>query len=317
MKRQHRNPSLPARIAAWPAAMLLTIALAVTLIGRAGTQILTSEDLHVSTATNEEIVTAQMERMSDAVRDLAEEYHFDADRVIAALDRDEFLATDKALAEWWTRITTKGVLDNEIPAWSADSLLETIECSFDPEMIQEEQEIREIARGIGLLLEKTARRMQMPVRRTLIMLGFRYLDKRIDLPGIMRIAIRLPKAGIAACLLFAGLVALLMGRRIGTSLKYFGAATGGAGISCLAGLILIRSVNIRGMIRESSEGLANQMDAMMGTVTTEYILCATALLITGYVCLYLYVRRAGEHAVCGGNHEAGTNDLPDPLQQDP
>ena len=144
MSGQKRKPSAPARTAAWAFALLLTIALTGTLISHSCVRILMSEDLHVSSATDDKVVADQMERLSDAIRELSAEYYFDAGQVIAALDREEVIRADRETAVWWTRITAEGIMDDEIPAWSADSLLPVIEESLTAEKIPEGQDSAEM-----------------------------------------------------------------------------------------------------------------------------------------------------------------------------
>lgn len=313
MSGQKRKPSAPARTAAWAFALLLTIALTGTLISHSCVRILMSEDLHVSSATDDKVVADQMERLSDAIRELSAEYYFDAGQVIAALDREEVIRADRETAVWWTRITAEGIMDDEIPAWSADSLLPVIEESLTAEKIPEGQDSAETAQEIAYSLEKAARRTMMPVRKALITLGMRYLNKKTDLPGIIRMISAIPKTGAAACLLLAGIIALLTAGRIRTSLKYYGAAAGGAALSALFSMMLIKFQGIPDMIRESSEGLADQAVIMGQSSETEIMIAAAALLLISAACLILYNRKERKPEPHGESHEKKTSDLPDPV----
>ena len=306
MKRQYRNPSIPARIAAWIAALVLTFTMTLTLIGWTCVSILASEDLYVRTATDEDVVTGQMERVSSIIRELSVRYGFSADHVIAALDREEFAGADREMAQWWSRITTEGTMDPEVPAWSADSLLPVIEESLDPGMIPEDQYSTEVAQEIVFALEKEATRTMMPIRRTLITLGFRYLDKRIDMPGAIRLINSMPLAGLAVCILLAGLIALFSGRRIRTSLKYYGGAFGGAGLSAIFALIMIRHLGIIDMIRKSSESLADQIHIMTRSAETGYIIGIAVLLL-------VYTLKKADSITDGGAHEEKEGRSPDPV----
>lgn len=313
MNRQYRNPSVPARIAAWVTALAMTFAITLTLIGWTCVNILISEDLHVQTATNEYIVSGQMDRVSNTIRELSEKYGFSADNVISALNREEFISADREMAKWWSHITTEGVMSTEVPAWSANSLLPVIEESLVPEMMPEDQSSTEVAQEIGLALEKEAKRTMMPVRRTLITLGFRYLDKRIDIPGAVRLINKAPEAGAVICILLAGMIALLTGKNIRTSLKYYGGALAGAGISAAFALILIRHFGIMDMVRGSSKGLSDQISIMMRLAGTKYIMGIAILLAAGIICLLIYIRTKMDRTANGGTNETGKGHSPDPV----
>ena len=311
MSRQSKKPSVPARIAAWAATVLLAIALTGTVISQTSVRILTSEDLHINSAVNDEAVNGQMERLSGTIRELSAKYSFHAEEVIEALDRKEFINANREMAVWWTKMATTGVMDDEIPEWSSDSLLPVIEKSLIPEMIPEDQDSAEVAQEIGYSLEKAAKRMIMPVRRALVTIGMRYLNKKTDMPGIIRLITETPKTGIAVCFLLSGLIAFLTARKIRTSLKHYGAAFGGAGLITVFCMILIRQLGITDMIRESSEGFANQVSMMARSAETEIIIITAVLFLISATCLTVFNHRTGEPENHGGGHETKTSRTPD------
>lgn len=285
------RPALPARIAAWGIAFLLTVTLTVaTLSGPAAFhRILTNEELHIESATDDTVIREQMEKVAETVRDLAEEYAFSADDVISLLSREEFADINDRAARWWTRIVSEGIMD-EIPAWTANeavsaAVLDTLDTGRVPE-----DEREEIAKGITSEIEKTVNQTIMPFRKALVTMAVRYVNRKTDLPGIIRFISKVPQAAAVASLFLAGLIAFLLGKRIRFSLKYYGAAFAGAGLSALAGLLLVRSADIGGMIRASSERLEDQIQAMMKPVVTETWACAAALVVLGIICLLCYNR---------------------------
>ena len=317
MRRREIRPALIARIAAWGCAFLLTVTLAVTVLtGPAAlNRVFTSEDLHVRTATDESVIREQQEKVYGEIRELAEDYGFSAEEVIRMIPRKAFVSVNEQTARWWTRIVTEGAMD-EIPAWTAgEEITDAIAGSLSGETIPEEQE--ETAGGIAGEIEKAMNRTVMPFRKALVKLAVRYVSRKADIPGIIRFAAQIPLAGLAVSFLLAGVIALLLGKRIRWSLKFYGAAFAGAGISALAGIFLIRDADIGGMIRAASEGLNHQVQAMLGTVETEMIAAAAILCVLGIVCLVCYIREPARHGKHGGAYEKKKNHPPDPVAENP
>ena len=315
MRRKEIRPVLPARIAAWGCAFLLTVALAVTVLAgpAALNRVITSEDLHVRTATDESVIREQQEKVYGEIRELAEDYGFSADEVIRLIPREAFVSVNEQTARWWTRIVTEGAMD-EIPAWTAgEEITDVIAASLNGET--EEQE--ETAGGIAGEIEKAMNRTVMPFRKALVKLAVRYVSRKADIPGMIRFAAQIPAASFAVSFLLAGVIALLLGKRIRWSLKFYGAAFAGAGISALAGIILIREADIGAMIRAASEGLNHQVQAMLGTVETETIAAAVLLCVLGFVCLAFYIREPARHGKHGGAYEKKKNNPPDPVAENP
>ena len=313
MRDSEIRPALPARMLAWIIMFVLTVTLTVSALSgpAAANRIITSENLHVRTSTDESVIREQMDRVSGVIRDLAEDYSFSAEDVIAALSREEFETLNRETAEWWTRIVSEGVMD-DIPAWNVSpQMTKAITDTLDSDRDREET-----AKGIANEIEKAVNRTVMPLRKALVTLAVRYVSRKTDLPGIIRFVSGIPQIAVALSLFLTGLLALLLGRRVRFTLKYFGAASTGAGISAVAGIVLIRKADFDGMIRASSEGLDRQMRTMMSMVSLETWLAAGVLIILGIICLARYNHepvRKGKH---GGAHAKRKNNSPDPVPVD-
>ena len=296
MTNREIRPALPARIAAWGIAFLLTVTLTIAAIGgpAAYHRVLTNEELHVRIATDETTISEQIEKTAGEIREMAEEYSFSADAVISLLSREEFADINNQAAGWWTRIVSEGIM-NEIPAWKAnEQIISTIYNTLNrADMTDEERE--ETAKGIANEIEKTVNRTVIPFRKALVTLAVRYLNRKTDLAGAIRLVSRIPQIAVALCLFFSGLIAFLLGKRIRYSLKYYGAAFAGAGLSTLTGILMIRYIDISGMIRASSERLDYQVQLMMKAVETETWICAAALIVLGMICLICYNHCSGRH----------------------
>ncbi len=294
MTNREIRPALTARIAAWGIAFLLTVTLTIAAIGgpAAYHRVLTNEELHVRIATDETTISEQIEKTAGEIREMAEEYSFSADAVISLLSREEFADINNQAAGWWTRIVSEGIM-NEIPAWKAnEQIISTIYNTLNrADMTDEERE--ETAKGIANEIEKTVNRTVIPFRKALVTLAVRYLNRKTDLAGAIRLVSRIPQIAVALSLFFSGLIAFLLGKRIRYSLKYYGAAFAGAGLSTLTGILMIRYIDISGMIRASSERLDYQVQSMMKAVETETWICAAALIVLGMICLICYNHCSG------------------------
>ena len=294
MTNREIRPALPARIAAWGIAFLLTVTLTIAAIGgpAAYHRVLTNEELHIRIATDETTISEQIEKTAGEIREMAEEYSFSADAVISLLSREEFADINNQAAGWWTHIVSEGIM-NEIPAWKAnEQIISTIYNTLNrADMTDEERE--ETAKGIANEIEKTVNRTVIPFRKALVTLAVRYLNRKTDLAGAIRLVSRIPQIAVALCLFFSGLIAFLLGKRIRYSLKYYGAAFAGAGLSTLTGILMIRYIDISGMIRASSERLDYQVQLMMKAVETETWICAAALIVLGMICLICYNHCSG------------------------
>lgn len=309
MRKKEIKPALPARAAAWAVAFLLTITLTVTALGgpAAANRILTDETLHVRTATDESVIREQMEKVSGTVRELSEDYSFSADAVISAMNRDSFVEINRKTAEWWTGIVSNGLMD-EIPAWNADEeVLGAISDTLKPIPGQEETEREETVKEIATEIEKAVGRTVMPLRKALVTLAVGYASRKTDLPGLIRLASEIPLFAAAGSLFLAGLIAFLLGKKIRCSLKYYGAAFAGAGLSGLTGMILIRSADFGSMLRVTSQGLDRQLQAMMKTAAAETWAAAAGLLLAGIIFLACYNRNPDRKHLRGGAHEKKKN----------
>ena len=293
MKDKATKPALPARIAAWGIAFLLTVTLTIAALGgpAAYHRILTDENLHISIATDESVIAEQTDRIAARIRELAEDYGFDADEVIGEISREETEEINRQAAEWWTRIVSEGIMD-EIPVWTAyeqisQAVYDTMDQARYPDTDRDET-----AKGIVSEIEKVVTQTVMPFRKALVTVAVRYANRKIDLPGIIRFISEIPLIAGAMSLLFSGIIAFLLGKRIIVSLKYYGAAFAGAGLSSLAGILLVRTADISELIRAASERLDHQVQMMLNTVVTETWICTAVLFVAGMICLILYNQRS-------------------------
>ena len=279
-----------AKICAWILVFLLTAGLTVTVAGTLGVQALTNEELHIRAATDEGIIRGQMERILEEIDLLAEEYGFSAERVKETIREDEIRELNRETAIWWTRMITEGETESA-PKWKTGETTQAIYESMTgtrsgEEALSDSVEASEI-------IAKEVQTAVAPTREVLLITGVGYVNRRADIPAILRTAVESPMLGLVSCLLAAGLIALLAGGRIREGLKFFGTALAGTGISLVGCGIAVKIINMEGMIRKAAEGLANEYAALTRSVMWEGILLTAGLFIGGMLCLALYRRGTG------------------------
>ena len=316
MTNREKRPALPARIASWGITFLLTVTLTISVFGgpAAYHRILTNEELHVHAATEEPVIREQTEKIADTIREMAKDYSFSADAVISMLSSEELADINDQAARWWTRIVSDGIMD-EIPAWTAgEQMVSAVSDTLDMTKVPEDER-EETAKGIVNEIEKEVNRTVMPFRKALVTVAVRYVNRKTDLPGIIRLVSAVPVLAAAISLFFAGVIAFLTGKGIRFSLKYYGSALAGAGLSALAGILLIRNADIGTMIRAASDRLEHQVQAMLKSVIAETWICAAILFAAGMACLIIYnhepVQREKE-----GRHAKKENTTCDQIAKD-
>ena len=278
------------RCCAWIAAILLTATLSVTLLGAVAVHGMSSEDLHIRAATSDESVAEQTRQMSAYIAELAEDYGFSASETAAVITADELRNMDRKMAQWWTRIVNDGVME-PMPEWSSDDVRTAVGQSLDGSRIPAGMTPDETTAEITDLIQKRVREVTMPVRRTLIQKGFQFLRKRVNPSDALRFLTQGTLLAGGISLVLIGTIALLTGKRIRLSLRYFGAAAAGTALACLFACLLIQSADILPTIRETSQGLAIQVAYILKTITVETLIGVGVLFVGGIACLVLDIRR--------------------------
>lgn len=269
---------------AWVLTFLLAGCLAITILSVLTVQILTNAGLHLGVTTDGSVVDSQLEHIHENVDILAEEYGFSAEAVKKIISRDELLRVNREIAAWWTHLLSEGDTAT-MPRWYSPDLEETVASSMNRETSQIDPQT--IAADLTEIVERTV----FPLRETLLTTGMNLVNERADVPGVIRSVARIPLLGIVLSIAIAGLIALLMGRETDRSLKYYGTAVAGTGISVLAAMIILLYMGPKAMVADASRPLAGEIGALLGKIGWEAGLGALLLLSVGYVCLIVYRRR--------------------------
>ena len=108
---------------------------------------------------------------------------------------------------------------------------------------------------------------------------------RFDLREATALLKLLPWLGGAACLLLAGLIALMMSRKIQTAGQYIGGSLSACGLLMIGTLLLFRQLNLDRSIGEASLALQTQYLHLARIIRAEVIGGAIVLLILGGVAM--------------------------------
>ena len=235
-------------------------------------------------APNRGVTALQTGMIRERVTELAGLYGFSADNVLALLDDGKIGEMTRQASGWWS-----GILKNGTPGTGPDLQARDLEQALlaDPGFgAGAGDEDREILAGeAAKAVRQSVLRVVLPVRPELVGRGLQEVTARIDLAGFVSFLTGSPWALLALSALLAGLIALLESRRLRLALPYIGSAMGGAGLVLLAVLILACCAGVGGLIREASESLAAQYNALANGMALKLGALAAGLL----ACCVLFI----------------------------
>ena len=266
---------------AWAAAFLMTLFLAFCLLFTLLVQALTSAGLHAGTATDESILNKQERSIFEYIDLLSEEYGFSPDSVKAAIHREDLKQFNLNAAAWWTRVMTEGD-SGTVPRWYSAELEEAVLTAMAG--VESRDDPRTIAAELSEKIDRTV----FPLRETLLTTGLDFVNDRVDVPGVIRSVRKLPLLFLMLTLLAAGLIALMTGREIFRSLKYYGTALAGAGIVMITAGITILVMQPKAMLAQASDALAGEFGMLIRTLLLEGGGATILLLLLGFFCLFVY-----------------------------
>lgn len=284
-----REAALPERGAAWVFTVMLAVCLTAVLLGSAALQMLTSAGLHLNVAADGGMLDRQMRDIYAEIDVMAEEYGFSAEAVKASVTRDELAEFNRKSAEWWTRLLTEGE-GGAVPRWNSGAIEDIIYGSAGEMHYTEESSV--IVSDLTEMIDNTV----FPVRNTVVGFGTNMVQKQADIRGIVRSVRLLPRLGLVLALACAGLIALLAAREPVRFLKYYGTAAAAAGLTVLAAVLAFLLARPSDMVAEASAGLAGEVSTLAGKTGLGFGLAGAVLLAGGYLCLFLYRRKAAGKA---------------------
>ena len=285
--RMKNNRRLPAGWVRFPAAicaLLLTALLFGTVFGTLGLQLMTSRKLHERSAFARDVVDQQMIRIEEEVKRLAAEYGFDPMDILPLIDRESVETLDGDVVKWWTDFTATGRMAEE-PDYAVQGADETLRADRG---FMERIDSMQVIATVDLIISrvnKAVMKSAMLFRSLLVETVIRFAGERFNLTEIMKLLRLIPLIAGLGSLAAAGLIALLMSRRIQTAGQYIGGAMAAAGLLTMLTMIMIRLLGIRQMISEASTALERQYAYVSRTLTLEMLGEAVLLLLLGWLLM--------------------------------
>ena len=273
---------MPARgghILAAALAVLLTLSLWATQLGAVGLWGMTSRKLHERVALDKGAVDSQMARIAAEIASIGAKNGFDPAPVIGAVTRESVEELDRQVVAWWTGFGATGTLE-EAPTYHMD-LKETLEKDAGFIGALEAVTVNSTIEGIESRVDNAVRASAVMVRDELITGGMKRVEGRINLPRALEILRKLPALGGAASLLMAGLIALILSRKIQLAGQYIGGALSGCGLLMLLTLGLLKALGLGASIGEASAALQAQYLHLARIITLETIGVAALMMIVG------------------------------------
>ena len=296
-KQKKTGPCAAARGLAWVLTFMLTGLLALTLFSFAARHLLTPAEGEGSVQLNETLISQEAELAEAKIRQLAEVYPFQPETVLDVLDRETLTEMSRQSAAWWRQLLTEASL-RERPDFETEEL-ETALFSDPGIMELRENEAESTVREISAKVKEILQRTVLPMRQPVLSRVMKELKERFDLKNLIDFATGLPWALLALCAVIAGLIALVTARKMRLTLKYLGAAFGGAVLTVAAVWLAVHFAGLIPLIRESSESMARQAEMLANRVLLREGAMALAMALGSVACLFLY-RRGGKRE----KHEA-------------
>lgn len=279
-------PSGAARTGSALLASLLALCLFVFSFSLIGMQVLQSRDLHLRVALEKGTVDLQMERLRQNLTGIAEKNGFDPALAVDSISRESVEEYDRQIVTWWTGFAATGEMA-EKPVYHTAALEEALGAAQEWTQTLDPMMVNNTIDAIRIQVETEVDKSAVLFRDLLVRMGVRFASRSINLPQMVEILGKVPLIAGLAGLLIAGLILLLMSRRMLSALWPLGGAVSACGLLDLFALILIRSANIHGLIAEASAMLANQYAHLARILTGEILAAAAGALVLGGVLMFL------------------------------
>ncbi len=255
-------------------AFMLTGALILFGVSFLGRQIILPAMDEDGAQVSDAVIREEQQLAQERVTKLAGLYGFDAEPVISLIGEETIRELNSQASRWWSTLLQDGKT-GETLHWDTDELEQVL--ASDPRLAEnndaEREEYLELSAAEDI--RNSILHMVLPMRIQVIRLGMQEIGKRIDLPNIVTFFLGVPWAALSLCVLLAGLIALLQGKKFHDAALYIGSAMGAAALVLAALMILYLCAGIQPMIREASAGLTIQYRSVVsGTMIRAGVLAA-------------------------------------------
>ena len=210
-------------------AFMLTGALILFGVSFLGRQIILPAMDEDGAQVSDAVIREEQQLAQERVTKLAGLYGFDAEPVISLIGEETIRELNSQASRWWSTLLQDGKT-GETLHWDTDELEQVL--ASDPRLAEnndaEREEYLELSAAEDI--RNSILHMVLPMRIQVIRLGMQEIGKRIDLPNIVTFFLGVPWAALSLCVLLAGLIALLQGKKFHDAALYIGSAMGAAAL---------------------------------------------------------------------------------------
>ena len=290
IRKNRQSPGKTARGFSWALAAILSLLLTFALAGAAVLYLIQSQGVHERVAGNEELIRQETEWARDKIRDLAEEYGFEADRTLAVLD-GEMLARRNLAGLTWIRDTMNTGKPKQGPKVDNGEIEEMLSGLLRFPNLKDQDQINQAYGDATAGIIRIVGNATFFIRSDLTDLGLEKIRNYADIRSFLNLVNRLPVILAILAAIIAGLMLLLIAGTPKEALKYVGCSLGGAGIQTGICAVLVAMLDLPGAAAAANGRLATMIRLLQQELLLPVILTVVLLLAAYGVCLTFYSRR--------------------------
>lgn len=237
------------------------------------TNLLTNREMHYQTALSPDIVDAQMNVIAQRIKYIAEDNKLKEEDLMPS--RESVQNYGLRIVDWWMGLIGQKP-DLNIPIYTPDYNAEIAEAASE-----------DTAGQIADIVQHAV----FPLRRELIEIGLPLVMKYADLYDYSRYLPYIAAALWLLGLFAAGLIALLLSRRMFVSLQYIGGALGAAGllVGCIP--LFIKWIGLEPWLAQANPVLLSQYSMLTQMIVLWTVILGIILLIAGLMCIGVYRKK--------------------------
>ncbi len=295
MSEGRRLPGRGARGTCAVLGLLLTPLLLVLIIG-ALSQLFLSDALHDSIGGDGGVLREERNAIAGDVAELAAEYHFSTEPVMALITADRLKEWNRESARSLTASVKTGRLQEVTNTFEPEGLAEVLRS--DPAFAGDldEQALTKRIREVSTRLSARLKERVCFLRDTMMRGAEKLANRLVHLPTLATLLQRLPVPIGLLCLLLSGLIVLLTARRAVLALRYIGAALVACGLLLLCLLALLLLLGIGPLMGEISPVLGRAFHLLTLWIGGSQALVALAVGCLGFFGMRLAERAAADDA---------------------
>lgn len=300
--RSFRLPGRASHILAWIVTLLLTLSLTVAFLSLPLRQVLTDRSLHESVALDQQVVQLQYARIEAKVQELAAEYAFQPETVMALIQEDSLTQYTHQVIDWWMGLLAENPT-TEVPSWDTGAIEAAVRedevfKENTPANLRRSTARDKIAYPIGMAIKRAV----LPLRADIFSALLPSLMNRFDLPLLTHAISLIPAVSVIISLLLALLLLALMFRRISKAALYIGAGLTASGLCSLGLCLLLGCLHLGESIAELSSLLALQYSLLLTRLSLPFLLGTVIAMLAGFGLIGLH--QADMRRLCRRRHRS-------------